>query len=56
MQKQYACALCLTTFAGLDAKLIPAIHYDNIQLTWMKHQFSHRQRNTKVTPHLEAQQ
>ena len=56
MQKPFEWALCLTTFAGPNAGLIPVFHYDKLRLTWVELKSSHRQRNTEVTPLLEAQQ
>lgn len=55
MQKPFALALYLTTFAGPNAGLIPVFHCDKLRLTWVELKFSHRQRNTEVTPLLEAQ-
>jgi hypothetical protein len=56
MQKPFVLALCLTNFAGPNAGLIPVFHYDKLRLTWLELEVSHRQRNTEVTPLLEAQQ
>jgi hypothetical protein len=54
MQNPYTSAVCLETFAGPNAGLIPVFHFDKFQLAWVEHQFYHRQRNTEVTPLLEA--